>query len=325
MRKFYFFLFACANTAIYWAFDAYAKTVLYHSSLPEELLMVTSNTIPLLKIATALLIFFGTLMPLLMGTQTTSSEEKIPADEYKVLNHLSDLLFSSLSTKVNVSKALEMLEKSIGLEASILFLYKEQTMSLYNENAFIKSNFRTKEINPIQASYQRSDVENAAVGCFVQKLPFYKDDVKGFTLICIALKTEKDEKPIGSLMLVTRDANQLAKHQNIVNRFLQMVHFALSLEIKKEAMMALNTQYAGDVGSYDHLLDILNYSKMQQFIEREYKKFKRYHTPLCIVLIQINAFKNINNIFPSEVTTNFKKEFIQLIKKSTREVDIFAK
>ena len=108
MRKFYFFLFACANTAIYWAFDAYAKTVLYHSSLPEELLMVTSNTIPLLKIATALLIFFCTLIPLLMGAQTTSHEEKIPADEYKVLNHLSDLLLTSSLFKIPKKESLNI-------------------------------------------------------------------------------------------------------------------------------------------------------------------------------------------------------------------------
>ena len=43
------------------------------------------------------------------------------------------------------------------------------------------------------------------------------------------------------------------------------------------------------------------------------------------MLIEINLLKNLLNVFPSDLITAFKKDFISLLRTNIREVDILGK
>lgn len=329
MSKNHYFILAFTITFLYWILDAYTSASLYGSSLIDEILLQTPNTLIFIKILTAGLMFTLSLTPLFF-TKRVQKNAKAPLNEFGELQRVADILFSSLSTKINVIKALEILEEILHLEASLLFLYNKETLTLYNENEFIKASFRSKEILPFRVSTTRSAVEEFAVNCYVEKRATsevsVKMDKKQITLFSFALQEQRSETALGSLMLASHDAKFVEHNRALIEKFTQMLTFALSIAAKKELLQSLNSQYSSDTTShFDKVLNIINFSKVQEHIDYEFKRHKRYHTALTLVLIDITMLKNLTKVFPAEVVMALKKDFIQLVKKNTREVDIFGK
>ena len=329
MEKKYYLILASISTFLYWFLDSYIIASLHDTSLIAEMLLQTPHTLIFIKILTAGLIFALTLTPLFF-TQRVQNSVKAPLDEFGELERISDILFSSLSTKINVMKALEILEERLHLESSILFIYTKEALTLYNENEFIKASFRSKEILPFQTNPTRSAIETFAINCFLEKRLSSQESItlekKKITLFSFALQEQRSAAPLGNLILASSDPLLVEHTQNLIEKCVQMLTFALSLEMKKELLQNLNTQYTNDpVGPFDKILNIINFPRLQEHIDQEYKRHKRYHTALTLVLIDIKMLKNLSKVFPAEVVTSVKKDFIQLIKKNTREVDIFGK
>ncbi len=329
MNKNHYVILAFIITFLYWILDAYTNASLYGTSWMDEMLLKTPHSLIFIKLLTAGLIFTLTLTPLFF-TKRLQTKTKASLNEFGELQRIADILFSSLSTKINIVKSLEILEEILHLDATLLFVYNKETFSLYNENEFIKASFRSKEILPFRATTTRSVVEEFAVNCYLEKRLTSELDVKidkqPITLFSFALQEYRSEKPLGNLMLASRDGKFIEENRALIEKFTQMLTFALSLAAKKELLQNLNSQYSSDTNShFDKVLNVINFSKVQEHIDHEYKRHKRYHTALTLVLIDITMLKNLTKIFPAEAVMALKKDFIQLVKKNTREVDIFGK
>lgn len=329
MNKNHYVILAFIITLLYWVLDAYTNASLYGTAWMDEMLLKTPHSLIFIKLLTAGLLFTLTLSPLFF-TKRLQTKTKDSLNEFGELQRIADILFSSLSTKINIFKSLEILEEILHLEASLLFVYNKETFSLYNENEFIKASFRSKEILPFRATTTRSVVEEFAVNCYLEKRLTSELEVKidkqPIILFSFALQEYRNEKPFGNLMLASRDGKFIEENRALIEKFTQMLTFALSLAAKKELLQNLNSQYSSDTNShFDKVLNVINFSKVQEHIDHEYKRHKRYHTALTLVLIDITMLKNLTKIFPAEAVMALKKDFIQLVKKNTREVDIFGK
>ncbi|WP_263832062.1 GGDEF domain-containing protein [Sulfurospirillum oryzae] len=330
MQKNHYFILATIITLLYWVLDAYTNVSLYDSAFMDELLLKTPHTLPFIKVLTAGLLFTLSLTPLAFK-QRVHKQTKAPLNEFEELQKVADILFSSLSTKINVIKSLEILEEALHLESSLLFIYNKDSLTLYNENDFIKAAFRSKEILPFHTNVTRSSVEEIAVACFIEKRALSQDNIKmenkHFTLFSFALQESRSEKPLGNLMLATSHPHFVEQNSAMIQKFNQMLTFALSVAAKKELLQNLHAQHSSTPTNqhFDIVLNIMNYLKLQEHIEHEFNRQKRYHTALTLVLIDITMLKNLTKIFPIEAIVTFKKDFIQLVKKNTREVDIFGK
>ena len=329
MNKNHYVILAFIITFLYWVLDAYTNASLYGTAWMDEMLLKTPHSLIFIKLLTAGLLFTLTLSPLFF-TKRLQTKTKEALNEFGELQRIADILFSSLSTKINIVKSLEILEEILHLEATLLFVYNKETFSLYNENEFIKAYFRSKEILTFRASTTRSVVEEFAVNCYLEKRLTSELEVKidkqPITLFSFALQEYRSEKPFGNLMLASRDGKFIEENRALIEKFTQMLTFALSLAAKKELLQNLNSQYSSDTNShFDKVLNVINFSKVQEHIDHEYKRHKRYHTALTLVLIDITMLKNLTKIFPAEAVMALKKDFIQLVKKNTREVDIFGK
>lgn len=328
MKKNHFFILAFVSTLLYWILDAYANVLLYKTSLSSELILTSPHSVPALKLIIALLIFAVILLPLYFSKPT---EEKTPegVKMADMLGKISEILFSSLSTKSNILRALEILESALHLESSLLFIYQKDTLLLYNENEFIKSAFRSKEIFPFRANPSISEVEYTAATCFVEKRLSSQDVVKlngtTYTLLSVLITEGKGGKPIGNLMLACKGSKPLIPFLPVVQTFNEMLSFILLLQSKKEGLEKLNTEVSTENLGYDKTLNIINQLKVQESIENEYKRYKRYHTEVTLLLMEIHLLKNLASVFPSDVMISLKKDFINLIRRNIREVDIFGK
>jgi len=109
MQKKHFVILAITITMLYWILDAYTNVSLYDSAFEDELFLRTSHNLVFVKVLTAGLLFALSLVPLFFK-QHTQKQTQNTINEFGELQRVSDILFSSLSTKINVIKSLEILQ-----------------------------------------------------------------------------------------------------------------------------------------------------------------------------------------------------------------------
>lgn len=329
MKKNNFYLLSFSTTFLYWSLDAYANTLLYGSSFMSELLLSGPHNAPLIKIVIALIIFIATFLPLFrIYSNHEDTTYKPCIEELDSLKQLTETLYSPLAPKINITKALEKLTTLLGLEASILFTYTKDTLFIYNESTFVKSHFKSKELFPFRPDTSLNPIEQIANTCFVEKRLFSQDTVvlenQKLTLTCFIIKEIKSNKVMGNLMLISENEKTVEKAIELIQKFIEQLSFTLYIALKKDIFMINNEQSVEEKG-IDKELNILNYLKIMEKIEHEFKRNRRYHTECTLMLIDMPMLKNLTNIFPDTVISTLKKDVATLIKKNIREVDILGK
>lgn len=71
----------------------------------------------------------------------------------------------------------------------------------------------------------------------------------------------------------------------------------------------------------DGLTKLYNHRKFQEILDNEFRRAQRYNTPLTIMLIDIDRFKNINDTKGHPVGDEVLKRIAGIIKKFVRETD----
>ncbi|MGB5866979.1 MAG: diguanylate cyclase [Arcobacteraceae bacterium] len=77
--------------------------------------------------------------------------------------------------------------------------------------------------------------------------------------------------------------------------------------------------------TYDNLTKIYNRSKFNELIEIEYKNAINEQEPLCFAMIDIDHFKEVNDVYGHMVGDETLITFAKTINKLIREGDIFAR
>ncbi|OCL87612.1 Response regulator PleD [Aliarcobacter thereius] len=79
------------------------------------------------------------------------------------------------------------------------------------------------------------------------------------------------------------------------------------------------------ISSIDYLTKINNRKSIDYFLNENIKFFERYKENFSIIMIDIDRFKNVNDIFGHLIGDNILIEFSELIKKNIREIDILGR
>lgn len=75
----------------------------------------------------------------------------------------------------------------------------------------------------------------------------------------------------------------------------------------------------------DKLTSLYNRTKLDSILENELKIKKRYKTDLCLVIADIDFFKNINDTYGHTVGDIILKEFSSILSKNIRETDYIGR
>jgi len=76
---------------------------------------------------------------------------------------------------------------------------------------------------------------------------------------------------------------------------------------------------------HDRLTGLYNYSYFVDRLDEEIKRSKRYETPLALIMIDIDHFKEFNDEFGHEKGNRFLKDIAGIIEKKVRDIDIVAR
>jgi diguanylate cyclase (GGDEF)-like protein len=167
------------------------------------------------------------------------------------------------------------------------------------------------------------------VRCFTEKLPLTQEKIfwndTPMSIFHFLLQEEETKTVVGALMLVSKDAAFVQRHTSLIKKYLPMLTFALLLSFKKEQLETQFSHYFEKEMIRDEHLNLLNNESINEHLFYEFKRHKRYKTELTLILLEINMFENLSKIFPEEAINALKKEFVLMIHKSIRDVDIFGK
>lgn len=81
----------------------------------------------------------------------------------------------------------------------------------------------------------------------------------------------------------------------------------------------------GKLTNLDHLTKIANRRRIDEVIQKEYKRGHRYGQPLSLVLFDVDNFKKINDVYGHNRGDKVLKTIAKLVRSSVRESDFFGR
>lgn len=85
---------------------------------------------------------------------------------------------------------------------------------------------------------------------------------------------------------------------------------------------AENYSMAKDMLFIDDLSGLFNYRYLEVALDRELKRVERYASHLAVLFLDLDSFKRVNDTHGHLVGSRVLREMADLLKKSTREVDV---
>jgi len=96
------------------------------------------------------------------------------------------------------------------------------------------------------------------------------------------------------------------------------------LEVEKKNVLSRNRELQ-NISSMDALTGLYNRRYFDDVFEREYKTAQRYHTPLSLLLLDLDHFKDINDQYGHLIGDDVLKHFAAILEKNVRETDSAAR
>ena len=154
----------------------------------------------------------------------------------------------------------------------------------------------------------------------------------------LGIGTRNDEPLLVSIFEKAIDAIEPEKHQEILNNwisvnfekpsdysflfkilgFLSIVFLFL---IYRQTQLKKYNEQLQKLSTTDSLTKVYNRLKLDEILEYEKKNFQRYHRPFCVVLLDIDNFKDINDKFGHSVGDTFLVELAELLTQNKRNSD----
>lgn len=85
---------------------------------------------------------------------------------------------------------------------------------------------------------------------------------------------------------------------------------------------AENYSHAKDLLFIDDLSGLFNHRYLEVALDRELKRVERYESNLAVLFLDLDSFKQVNDTHGHLVGSSVLREMADLLKKSTREVDV---
>lgn len=128
-----------------------------------------------------------------------------------------------------------------------------------------------------------------------------------------------DEKLIGMINV----------DSNLSGKTFTKEDLALMNYIKNELQLALKNSFIQSklkfMANFDELTGLYNRRHFKQFLTWECLKIKRYKTEGCLVLIDLDDFKFINDNYGHNMGDKALKLFAEILRENIRNTDIYAR
>ncbi len=133
-------------------------------------------------------------------------------------------------------------------------------------------------------------------------------------ILSLASSTEK----LGVLRLIRPSHKRVDDYQL---QILSMLRTSLILAIRN----AETYRKVEDLAVKDGLTEVLNRRAFMDALQREFRRSNRHKIPLSMMLIDIDYFKKVNDIYGHLIGDKVLQEVVLILKKGIREIDVLAR
>ena len=105
------------------------------------------------------------------------------------------------------------------------------------------------------------------------------------------------------------------------NDLIVVSHHIITERKLAEARVEQQNQELERLATTDKLTQLLNRFKLDEILEAEIERAKRYHTPLSLVMVDIDLFKEVNDTFGHRTGDVVLLELARLMRASVRKSD----
>lgn len=157
---------------------------------------------------------------------------------------------------------------------------------------------------------------SAATGDYHDRIASYSEKV-----------SRADEIPDLNQLLVEILHETKQMQENVLNSRDELLAARAEVEIAENKINALESKLLemGEKVHEDHLTGILNRRGLDNAFERESARALRDHKPMCLALLDIDNFKQLNDVHGHHVGDNALVYLVEAVKETTRPHDIVAR
>jgi diguanylate cyclase (GGDEF)-like protein len=152
-------------------------------------------------------------------------------------------------------------------------------------------------------------------------------DTKGIPIIMLTIKSSIEDKVTG---IEAGADDYLPKPYNEIELNAR-IYAALRTKALQDELRQKNKQLEELLAKVellaitDPLTELFNRRHLEAALEMEWKKSKRYEQPLACLMIDIDHFKSVNDIYGHKAGDSVLREIAWLIKNNLRAVDTVAR
>ncbi len=145
-----------------------------------------------------------------------------------------------------------------------------------------------------------------------------------FEKVIPTLTDEKRQSIYNRWVSVVEEVSYLDK--TVIYKILAAIALIVSFFLHREYMNRKYNKKLMELSITDKLTGLYNRLKTDGTLEEEFKKVRRFRDyKTTVAVLDIDFFKHINDAYGHQTGDNILKEFAQILKKNTREIDTIGR
>ncbi|MBI5192575.1 MAG: GGDEF domain-containing protein [Nitrospirae bacterium] len=250
-------------------------------------------------------------------------------DDLSLLNDLSKSLVATLDTDQIISTAYTRIQEVVPHDILSIALFSQKKLWLFSN---VKLNVEEiEEIKSAIVSALKEVTDSGDSNAYKTAVKYVEDEDHETTSDYSLRKKEELQfanrlffpldsggNKIGMLKLIRYSDEPFSKHQyDILSMIVSTLTLALrNSEIHREAQA---------MATIDSLTGLFNKRYFNDILDREFKGTMRYQTPVSLIMMDLDNFKTINDMYGHQAGDAVIKEISSMLTKSLRDIDVPAR
>jgi diguanylate cyclase (GGDEF)-like protein/PAS domain S-box-containing protein len=147
----------------------------------------------------------------------------------------------------------------------------------------------------------------------------YKENLKN-----AKKQLEKNHKAVIEVMHKTKEGKVIPIEMTCKIVEEKEKSYIISIARDISALKAMNEKLQ-KLATTDNLTGIYNRHKFEEMFSIEVERVLRYKSPLTLIMLDIDHFKNVNDTYGHDVGDKVIKNIVDIVKKNIRNIDIFVR
>lgn len=279
-------------------------------------------------------LFSGIVLAVIVNPNKNEKKQKPQEIDNTFCNISHEMLFLPSDFDTRLKNTFEELKKVTNYKAIYVCSYQSNQINVLDQNSDDLDFIVDKIINPnasnLQQSHDNFSSQQELLASFYNNDKKYQIETLGFKnktfhTMLISFNAQNSAQAFGSMCLILPEHVTFSHSlQNHLMFLAEAISFSINIAHKKDSLLQANMKSFMKFNEIDDELKIYNHKKIEKTILSEAERYKRYLTPLSLVLFSIDDIDKISDKLSSQEMLSLKLDFTKLIRQNIRSTDTFG-